>query len=290
MLGAALRQALSARKQRVLQLVRSTSPGAGQLQWDPVESPAFERVEALEGLMAAIHLSGSNIAGRRWSKAYKQELTASRVQSTRTLAGALASLRQPPRTLLVASATGFYGDRGAELLDETSAAGSGFLAELCQQWEAAAQPAVEAGIRVVHLRFGVILGPGDGALGRMTPLFRLGLGGPLGTGKQWMSWISLRDTLAAILFALETPELAGPVNLTAPNPVTNAEFTRVLAGQLHRPALLRAPAFALRLGLGEMVDQVLLASARAYPSKLTNAGFHFTDATVRSALAEALKA
>jgi hypothetical protein len=279
---------LAARGLPTLQLVRGAA-GAGQLQWNPAKRQALANAGALEGLTAAIHLSGASIAGHRWTNAYKQEMTASRVESTRALAEALAGLHQPPQALLVASATGFYGDRGNELLDESSAAGSGFLAELCQQWEAAAQPAVEAGIRVVHLRLGVILGPG-GALTRMLPLFRLGLGGPLGTGRQWMSWISLRDALAAILFALEAPALAGPVNLTAPNPLTNAQFTRALSRQLRRPALLRAPAFALRLALGEMANEVLLASARVFSSKLTNAGFRFKDEFVDTALAEALAA
>jgi hypothetical protein len=288
MLGAALRQAFVDRHESVLQLVRR-SAAANQLQWNPASRPAFAQAEALEGLLAAIHLSGANVAARRWSPAYKREMTTSRVTSTQALAETLAALTHPPKVLLVASATGFYGDRGEELLDETSAAGSGFLSELCQQWEAAARPAAKAGIRVVQLRFGVILGPGEGALSRMAPLFRLGLGGPLGTGRQWMSWISLRDTVAAILFALETASLAGPVNLTAPNPVTNQTFTDILARQLQQPAWLRAPAFALRLGLGQMADEVLLASVRAYPSKLITNGFRFTDAAVDTALAAALK-
>ncbi|MGB7549276.1 MAG: TIGR01777 family oxidoreductase, partial [Terracidiphilus sp.] len=208
--------------------------------------------------------------------------------STRALTTLLAGLRRPPRALLVASAVGIYGDRGNELLDESSAPGTGFLADLCRQWEAAAEPAVEAGIRVVHLRFGVVLGPGSGALAQMLPLFRLGLGGALGSGRQWMSWISLADAIAAILFALETPALAGPVNLTAPHPVTNAEFTRALARQLRRPAFLPAPAFALRLALGQMADEALLASTRAVPGRLMEAGFRFAHPTVSEALAAAL--
>jgi uncharacterized protein (TIGR01777 family) len=189
--------------------------------------------------------------------------------------------------MLVASAIGIYGNRGDELLDESSAPGSGFMAELCEQWEAAAQPARDAGIRVVHLRFGVVLGPG-GALTRVTPIFRLGLGGPLGSGRQWMSWISLSDAVAAILFALDTPTLTGPVNLTAPNPVTNAEFTRALARRLHRPAIFPVPAFALRIALGQMADEALLASARVLPARLTQAGFQFQHPTVEDALAAAL--
>jgi len=190
--------------------------------------------------------------------------------------------------LLVASATGIYGNREDQLLDDTSAPGSGFLADVCRQWEAAAQPAVQAGIRVVHLRFGVVIGRGPGALAKMLPIFRLGLGGPLGSGQQWMSWISLEDAVSAILFLLDTPSLAGPVNLTTPNPVTNAQFTRALAQAIHRPAIFRAPNFALRLALGEMADEALLASARVYPSKLTSARFRFAHPTIAPAIHAAL--
>jgi uncharacterized protein (TIGR01777 family) len=215
-------------------------------------------------------------------------MTDSRVDTTHALASVLAGLRQPPKALLVASAVGIYGDRGDELLDESSTAGCGFLAELCQQWEAAAQPAVDAGIRVVHLRLGVVLGPGGGALAKMLPLFRLGLGGRIGNGQQWMSWISLHDAVGAMLFALETLPLKGAVNLTAPTPVTNATFTRTLAGKLRRPAFLPAPAIALRLAFGQMADETLLASARVIPKKLLDAGFDFTHRTVEEALAAAL--
>jgi hypothetical protein len=196
--------------------------------------------------------------------------------------------RQPPSTLVVASATGIYGDQGDEVLDESSAPGSGFLADLCRQWEAAAQPAVDAGIRVVHARFGVVLGPGAGALSKMLPLFRLGLGGRLGSGKQWMSWISLSDVVAAILFILETPSLTGPINVCSQIPVTNSQFTHALAHAVHRPAILPAPAFALRLVLGEMTDEALLASARVIPAKLNEAGFQFTHPTIDQALSAAL--
>lgn len=285
-LGSALQRALAVRNLPFLQLVRHTAGSASQLQWNPDLTTAIASPESLESLSAAIHLAGAGLASHRWTSAYKREMTLSRVQSTRALATALAQLRHPPQALLVASAVGFYGNRGDEPLDETSAPGSGFLADLCQQWEAAAQPAIDAGIRVVHLRFGVVLGHG-GALARMLPLFRLGLGGPLGSGQQWMSWISLDDAVAAILFTLDTSTLSGPVNFTAPNPVTNAEFTRALAHAVHRPAKLRAPAFALRLALGQMADEALLSSARAFPSRLTNARFRFTHPTVAQALTAA---
>jgi len=287
MLGTALRQALAARQISTLQLVRHAPATSSQLESNPAAPRAIANPEPLESLAAAIHLSGSNVAAHRWTQAYKREMALSRMQSTLALADALACLRQPPRVLLIASAVGIYGDRGDELLDESSAAGSGFLADLCRQWEAAARPAVQAGIRIVHLRFGVVLGPG-GALARMVPIFRLGLGGPLGSGRQFMSWIGLSDAVAAILFLLSTPTLAGSVNLTAPNPVSNAEFTRALGQAVHRPALLRVPAFALRLAFGQMARETLLSSARVIPQRLTAAGFQFTHPTVDTALSAAL--
>jgi uncharacterized protein len=286
-LGSALRQALRARGTPVLQLVRRPA-GEGQLTWDPAAASAIGDTTALEATKAAIHFSGASIAGRRWTVEYKRELTASRVDSTRALASALANLRHPPRTLMVASAIGFYGNRGAEILDESSTAGSGFLPELCQSWEAAAQPAVDTGIRVVNLRFGVLLNKGAGALEQMLPIFRKGLGGTLGNGHQWMSWVSIHDAIAAILFAMDTPSLSGPVNITSPNPVTNAEFTRALALQLRRPAILPAPRFALRLLFGQMADEALLSSARVIPSKLLKAGFQFAYPGVEQALAAIL--
>ncbi len=288
MLGTALRNAFAVRQMQTLQLVREPASASNQLTWNPTGNPAMASPAVLEGFTAAIHLSGASVAARRWTPAYRRELTASRVDSTRTIATLLAGLRRPPQTLLAASAVGIYGDRGEELLDETSSPGTGFLAGLCAQWEAAARPAVEAGIRVVHLRFGVVLGPGRGALAQMLPVFRLGLGGRLGSGRQWMSWISLADAIEAIVFALQTPALAGPVNLTAPNPITNAEFTRALARQLGRPAILPAPVFALRLAFGQMADEALLASARAVPKKLQAAGFTFAHPSVETALAAAL--
>ena len=288
MLGTALRQALEARDDVVLQLVRRDPEAAGQIEWDPIALAPVADTRSLEGMAAAIHLSGANVAAHRWTPHYKREMWLSRVESTRVLATMLASLRQPPKTLLVASATGVYGNRGEEVLDESSQPGAGFLADLCREWEAAARPAAEAGIRVVNLRFGVVLGPGPGALTKMLPLFRLGLGGRLGSGRQWMSCIGLADAVAAILFAVNAVELAGPVNLTAPHPVTNAEFARSLGLAVHRPAVVSAPAFALRLALGAMADEALLASARVFPAKLAKLGFRFTYPTVDSALAAAL--
>ncbi len=287
LVGTALRRAIEARGMAVRQLVRGTAQGAGQIVWNPSLRPAVPDASALEGCAAAIHLSGASVAGRRWTRSYRKEMTASRVETTRALAETLAGLQTKPRTLIVASAVGIYGSRGDELLDETSPEGTGFLAGLCRAWEAAAEPARQAGIRVVHARFGVVLGPG-GALRKMLPAFRLGLGGPLGDGRQWMSWVSLEDTVRALMFALEDETVHGAVNVTAPNPVTNAAFTRALGRALHRPAALPAPAFALRLAFGEMADETLLASQRAMPSRLLCAGFEFTHATVDEALSAAL--
>ena len=289
LLGTALRQALAAGSLPVLQLVRRPPEGSNQLQWNPAAEPSVANPQALEGLAGVIHLAGANVAAHRWTAAYKREIAASRIDSTRALAATLARLSRPPQVLVVASATGFYGNRAAELLDETSSPGSGFLAGVCQKWEAAAQPAVDAGIRVVHLRLGVVLGPGPGALAAMLPLFRLGLGGRLGNGRQWMSWISLPDAVAATLFVLRTPALAGPGHLTPPNPVPTAPLTRALARALRRPAILPPPAFALRLALGPMADEALLASARVFPSRLLTSGFRFEHPTVAQALAAALQ-
>jgi uncharacterized protein len=291
MLGAAIGRALKQRGTTVLKLVRREAKGPEEIRWNPADGAgtnAVPEIGRLEGLMAAIHLSGANVSSRRWSDSYKREMTESRVGSTAVLARALASLKLKPETLISASATGFYGDRGDEILDERSAAGSGFFPELCTAWEAASRPAEEAGIRVVHTRFGVVVGPDGGILARLKPLFKLGLGGPLGNGRQWMSWVSEADLVSAVLFALENPGLSGAVNVVAPEPVTNAGFTRELAQALHRPALFPAPAFALRLAFGEMADEALLSSTRAVPADLLAAGFVFAHRSLREALGAAL--
>jgi len=289
MLGAALHRALTARGVSTLQLLRRVPTGEGQLQWNPGVDRPIENPAPLEGAAAAIHLSGASVAAHRWTESYRREMAVSRVDSTRRLAKILAELQQPPEVMMVASAIGIYGDRGDTVLDETSAPGTGFLANLCQQWEAAAAPAVEAEIRVVHLRFGVVLGPGQGALQQMLPPFRLGLGARLGSGQQWMSWVGLADVVAAIVFALDCPALSGPLNVTAPNPVTNAEFTRALGRQLHRPAFLAVPAFAVRMMFGKMADEALLASARVQPVKLQAAGFRFALPEIEVALKAGLE-
>jgi uncharacterized protein len=288
MLGTALQRSLTAGKTQTIQLIRRNPAAQGHVRWDPTSDQPIADPSRLEGIAAAIHLSGASVAGHRWTPAYRREMTASRVDSTRRLATALARLSRPPASLLVASAIGIYGDRGDVVLDESSTPGSGFLADLCRQWEAAAEPAVQAGIRVVHLRFGVVLGRGQGALQQMLPPFRVGLGARLGNGRQWMSWVSLEDAVNAVMFLLERQDLAGVVNVTGPNPVTNSEFTRALGHQLGKPAFLAVPAFAARLIFGQMADEALLASARVKPAKLIDAGFPFSTPEIDGALQAAL--
>jgi uncharacterized protein (TIGR01777 family) len=288
MLGTALRRALAERKIPTLQLLRRAATAEGQLQWNPSAERPIDSPAPLEAAAAAIHLSGASVAAHRWTDAYRRELGASRVGSTYKLATLLAALHKPPKTFVVASAIGIYGNRGDEVLTESSPPGSGFLADLCRQWEAAAEPAIQAGIRVVHMRFGVVLGPGPGALQQMLPPFRVGMGARLGSGRQWMSWVGLADAIRAILFALERADLSGPLNTTAPNPVTNDIFTQALGQQLHRPAFLAVPAFAVRILFGQMADQALLASARVQPEKLLTSGFQFSQPKVEEALKAAL--
>jgi uncharacterized protein (TIGR01777 family) len=296
LLGRALAGALRERAIPVLEATRQPTrqPTAGQhILWSPQADQPFADPTLLEGLDLAIHLSGANLAGQRWTPAYKHEIVSSRTRSTAGLARTLATLAQPPRLLIVASATGIYGDRGDEILTEASPPGTGFLSETCQAWEAATAPA--AGIRVVHLRFGVVLDPHGGALAKVLPLFKAGLGGRLGSGKQWMSWIAIDDLVRAVFHiagygdAAATQHLEGPVNCISPAPVTNAEYTQALASVLHRPAFATAPAFALRLALGEMADAALLASCRAIPAKLLASGFHFQFPEITPALTHLLK-
>lgn len=302
LLGSAIRSSLLASGAEVLQLVRKPPAMPGQMQWNPSADPPPANIEPdtgrLSGLDAAIHLSGASVAAHRWTSAYRREMWTSRIDSTSALSRLLAGLPRPPRTVLVASATGFYGDRGDDLLDEDSSPGAGFLADLCREWEEAASPAIDAGIRVTHMRFGVVLSSRGGALERMLPAFRIGMGGRLGSGRQWMSWVHLDDAVAAVRFILEksqvadaqpaAPSLTGPVNITSPHPVTNAEFTRALAARLRRPAIMPVPAFVLRLFVGSMADEALLASQRVLPKRLAQAGFRFTRATIDEALAASL--
>src|ERR1700733_4515775 len=274
LVGTSLVRSLSQNRISTITLQRHPL-GAAQEYWDPYAPTPVTRPEAFEGITAAVHLSGANLAARRWTSAYKGEIAESRVKSTHAIANLLAGLRSKPEVLVCASAAGIYGNRGDEELSEASLPGSGFIPDLCRTWEAAARPAEDAGIRVVYLRFGVALSAEGGALKQMLPVFRLGLGGRLGSGRQWISWIALPDVTRVIEFVLRTRNLTGPVNVVAPNPVTNLEFTRSLSGALHRPAVLPVPGFALRLGLGEVVDSTILQSERAVPARLNAAGFHF---------------
>ena len=287
MLGKAIASRLEDQGNRVLTLVRRRTESADELSWDPAGAGIAEP-QKLEGLAAAVHLSGANVASRRWTAAFKREMAESRIQSTRVLSETLAGLKQPPKVLATASAIGFYGDRGDEMLDEGSPAGDGYFPELCQAWEDAARPAAEAGIRVVHPRFGMVVGRDGGAMARLAPLFRLGLGGRLGSGRQWMSWVAEEDAASAVVFALENAAISGAVNVVSPQPVTNAAFTRELGRAVHRPAILPAPAFALRLAFGAMADEALLASQRVLPKRLTQAGFAFAYPTLPQALAAVL--
>ncbi|MFZ2642343.1 MAG: TIGR01777 family oxidoreductase [Verrucomicrobiia bacterium] len=237
---------------------------------------------------AVVHLAGENISTGRWTPERKERIRDSRVQVTRRLCEAVAKLPQPPRVVICASAVGYYGNRGDEVLREESAPGAGFLAEVCRDWEAETKPAVDAGIRVVNLRFGIILCATGGALAKMLTPFRLGLGGVLGDGQQWMSWVALDDVVGVISNALANETLRGPVNVVAPQPVTNREFTKTLGRVLHRPAVCPAPAFALRLAFGEMADALLLASQRAEPAKLLASGYPFRFPKLGDALQHVL--
>ena len=282
LVGSSLVTFLTGRGNRVIELQRhsagSPSDGAtwnvrtGQIELSPAGP-----------LDAVVHLAGENIA-QRWTPAAQERIRSSRIDGTRLLSEALAKLPQRPQVLVCASATGIYGDRGDEILDEQSPPGTGFLAEVCRAWEAATAPAETGGIRVVHLRFGVVLTPRGGALAKMLPPFRLGLGGPVGSGRQWWSWIALDDLLGAIRHALANEQLRGAVNAVAPSPVTNREFAKTLGAVLRRPAFLPAPAFALKLLLGQMAKEALLASARVQPAKLQATGFHFQFPELEPAL------
>lgn len=265
----------------------SRGAAAEGIQWDP-ERGALDPA-ALEGIDAIVHLAGAGIADRRWTTARKRVLRESRTGPTALLARAIASLRRPPSVMLSMSAVGIYGDAGDAILTEGSSTGTDFLSQLGREWEAAADPARAAGIRVVHPRMGIVLSPDGGALAKMLLPFRLGVGGRLGTGRQWMSWIAIDDALAGLRHCLADDRVSGPVNLTAPQAVTNAEFTEALATVLRRPSLFPVPAIALRALFGEMADATLLASQRAVPERLEAAGFHFRYPDLALALRHVLR-
>lgn len=289
LIGTALAASLTQDGAEVIRLVRGQAASAAEIQWDPLADRGGLDPAAISGTDAVVHLSGAPIAAGRWTEGRKQELRTSRITSTAGLVDAITAAAAPPPVLLAGSAIGWYGDTGGRAVDETAPPGSGFLAELVRDWEAAAGPARDAGIRVVNLRTGIVLAGRGGMLARLAPLFRLGLGARLGDGSQYVSWISLTDHVRASAFLLHHGEVDGPVNLTAPQPVTNAELTAALARAVRRPALLRMPAGLLRAGLGELSGE-LLAGARALPEKLQQAGFTFRDPDIDAALAAELPA
>ncbi len=281
LLGSALTHFLTTGGHEVRPLVRRQA-GPGEIAWDP-GSGTIDRA-ALEAVDAVVHLAGENIGLRRWDEARKREIRGSRVAGTHLLAEALAGMASRPRVLVSVSAVGIYGSRGDEPLTESSALGADFLAETGKAWEAAARPAAEAGIRVVHPRFGMVLTPAGGALARMLPAFELGAGARLGDGRQWMSWVSLDDALGLVLHALATPAVSGPLNAVAPGAVTNRAFTEILGEVLGRPTFLPAPAGALRLAFGEMADALLLSSQRVVPGRAGDTGYVFRHPDLRGAL------
>jgi uncharacterized protein (TIGR01777 family) len=286
LIGRALVARLTADGHRVCVLVRR-SPGPGEARWDPGQGQID--ADVFDGAEAVVHLAGAGIGDKRWTTARKDIILRSRVDSTALLCRWLAGLDRRPSVVVSASAIGYYGDRGDEELTERSGPGTGFQVEVCRRWEEATAPAEAAGIRVVHLRSAVVLARHGGALGRQLPLFRAGLGATLGSGRQWLSWISLRDEVGAIVHAMADTSLVGPLNASAPTPVTNREFTKELGRALHRPAVLGAPPFALRLALGrQLVDELLLGSLRVVPARLADAGYTFDDPALEGALRQTL--
>jgi uncharacterized protein (TIGR01777 family) len=281
LIGSALTTALRAADHRVLRLVRRAPSNADEVFWNP-DTGEFD-ASALRGADAVVNLCGVGVAAKRWSGAFKQSLRDSRIGPTEVLSMAVAEVGVP--VLINASAVGFYGDARDRILDESAPAGSGFLAGLCQDWEAATHAAGSAGVRVVLVRTGLVLSPRGGMLARLKPIFSLGLGARLGNGRQYMPWISLEDEVRALLFAIGHDDVSGPVNATGPAPVTNAEFTGALGHAVNRPTPLLVPAFAIRTVLGEFADEGLLGGQRAIPAVLENAGFEFHHNTIREALA-----
>ncbi|HMC68272.1 MAG TPA: TIGR01777 family oxidoreductase [Mycobacteriales bacterium] len=285
LIGSALARSLNGDGHEVVRLVRREARARDEAQWDP----ASRRLDAavLDGADAVVNLAGAGIGDRRWSDGYKKLVLDSRVDATTTIATAIAELPEAdrPRVLLSASAVGYYGDTGDEAVDESRQRGDGFLADVVERWEQAATPAADAGVRVVTVRSGVVLAAHGGALGKVLPLFKLGLGGRLGSGKQWMSWIALPDEVAALRFLLDRDDVSGAVNLTAPEPVRNRDYTKAIARAVHRPALATVPPVALRAALGGFADEGVLVSQRVLPGRLEDAGFAFTYADVDAALA-----
>jgi uncharacterized protein (TIGR01777 family) len=282
LVGKALIRSLTSDGHEIVRLVRGKPASAGETEWHPNEG----RIDAaaLEGLAAVVHLAGESIASGRWTDEKKRAIRDSRVKGTALLSDALARLAHPPSVFVSASAIGYYGDRGDELLTETSAPGKDFLSGVCVEWEQATRPAIDKGIRTIHARFGIILDAKEGALAKMLTPFRMGIGGRIGDGKQWMSWIDIEDVVNGLKFLIESP-VSGPVNFVAPNPVKNAEFTKTLGRVLSKPTLFPVPAFGARLAFGEMADALLLSSQRVKPGVLQHFAYPTLDSALRHLLA-----
>jgi uncharacterized protein (TIGR01777 family) len=280
LVGSALIPALEAEGADVTRLVR-TSAGAGEIEWHPNN----DQIDAskLEGFDAIMNFAGENIAGGRWTDDQKRKIHDSRVNGTHLLSEAIAGLKQQPKVFLCASATGIYGDRDDETLDEQSDSGGGFLAGVCREWEQATEPAAAAGVRTVNLRFGPIIAREGGMLAKLLTPFKMGMGGKVGSGKQYISWVAIDDAVGAIKLALKDESIRGPLNIVSPHPVTNEEFTKTLGHVLSRPTALSVPAFAARLAFGEMADEMLLTSQRVIPKRLNDAGYEFEYPELESA-------
>lgn len=286
LVGSALGAALRQEGREVVPVTRSGSRDGKHVVWQPNQGQLD--VNDLEGADVIVHLAGESIAAARWTSKKKQAIRDSRIKGTTLLANAMASMQRKPKTFICASAIGIYGNRGHEILTESSEPGSGFLADVCEEWEAACEPARDAGVRVVNARFGMVLSAKGGALKAMLTPFRLGVGGVVGRGDQWWSWVALSDAVSAIVFAMNNDSIEGPMNVVAPNPVTNRQFTKVLGSVLFRPTILPLPAFVAKLMMGEMADELLLSSTRVEPAVLHKAGFDFEYDSLEQSLRAAL--
>ena len=288
LIGNALQKSFEEKGYEILRASRSEPKSADDIQWDPDTGFADQDLERLEGLDGVIHLAGENIAGLRWTDEKKKAIRDSRVHGTRTLIEAFARLEKKPNVFISASAIGFYGDRGDDEMTESSSAGDTFLSEVSKEWESESRRAEDMGIRTVLLRNGIVLSKDGGALATMMTPFKFGVGGVIGSGKQWMSWVSLDDVVAAVNFAIDNEKMRGAVNVVSPNPVTNEEFTKTLGEVLYRPTFLPLPEFAVNLVFGEMGDALLIDSTRVIPKRLLNAGFKFEYPDLKIALEHAV--
>lgn len=287
LIGTNLSAFLAQKNHRIIHMVRKTPVSENQIFWDP--NTAKLDAGSLEGIDAVVHLAGESITGGRWTAEKKLRIRESRIRGTRLLSESMANLSAPPKVLISTSAIGYYGDRGEERLYEDSRAGTGFLADVCREWENATEPASAKGIRVVTLRFGIVISARGGALSQMLPVFRTGFGGKTGSGRQYMSWIALEDLTRIVEFAIQDESLQGPVNAVSPNPVSNRIFAKTLGRVLRRPSIFTLPRFAARIAFGEMADALLLASARVIPNRLTEAKYPFRFSDLEAALRNALR-